>query len=447
MKLIPKAMIHALGVAGVAVLMPGSARAEPDTVRVECAAGQTIAHALRRGEKHKPLTVVIAGTCNEHVAVNQSDVTLAAYAPGATVRGPDPNMDVITVTGNRVSVLGLTVTGGRAGIAGVGGKNLLIKDCVVELVGRDGITIAQGGNGTVDHCAVRNNARHGVVVTSSSAAIVNSTVTANGGSGVLFTDGASGRIGITDFNAPGGPAAAGNTIASNASNGVQIYLGSSAFIGASTITGNGTNPAQGRNGIFVGNATASIAGLNNITANAGSGVAAQAATVIIGDPGLGFSTANTITGNGTGLPGSAGVSLLLGSSARIRDAAISGNTGFGAFVFLRSTLQLQGNTTIQTNSGDGVRLALGSALSVDNPALTTTTVTGNAGWGMFCTDNESSYFPFGALPPPLWASAAGGVSPDCTAFNLVVSPAVPPVVPPVIPPPGVPPVPPVPGTP
>ncbi|HTO47425.1 MAG TPA: right-handed parallel beta-helix repeat-containing protein [Burkholderiales bacterium] len=439
MKLIANAMIHALGAVALSAVVPGTARAAPDAVKVECAAGQTIAQALRRGEKHRPLTVVISGTCNEHVTVDRSDVTLAADAPGATLRGPDPNTDTITVTGDRVSVLGLTVTGGRAGIAGVAGRNLLIKACIVEATGRDGITIAQGGNGTVDGCTVRNNARNGIAVTSASAAIINSTVTANGNVGIGFTDGASGRIGVTDPNAPGAPAAAGNTITNNANNGIQIYLGSSAFIAANIISGNGTNPALGRNGIFLSNSTASVVGLNSITGNAGGGIFAQSSTVIIGDPGLGLGTANTISGNGTGVA-SAGVTAFLGSSIRVRDAVISGNNGFGVFINLHSALQLVGNTTIQNStglagSGDGIRLSLGSALLIDNAALATTAVTGNAGWGMYCTDNESSYFPFQPLPG-FAPNVLGGVNTNCTAFNLIV-----PTAPPVPPVPGVSPVP------
>ena len=53
-------------------------------MRVECAAGQTIARALQRGDERKPLTVVISGTCNESVTIDRDDQT-SAKTPSADV--------------------------------------------------------------------------------------------------------------------------------------------------------------------------------------------------------------------------------------------------------------------------------------------------------------------------------------------------------------------------
>ena len=63
------------------------------TTTVDCAAGDTIARALRHGDERKSLTILINGSCIEHVVINRSDIKLAAAAPGATISGLDPAID------------------------------------------------------------------------------------------------------------------------------------------------------------------------------------------------------------------------------------------------------------------------------------------------------------------------------------------------------------------
>src|SRR2546430_7813981 len=60
------------------------------TITVDCAAGDTVARALTRGDERKSLTILINGSCSEHVVINRSDIKLAAAAPGATISGPHP---------------------------------------------------------------------------------------------------------------------------------------------------------------------------------------------------------------------------------------------------------------------------------------------------------------------------------------------------------------------
>ncbi len=113
------------------------------------------------------------------------------------------------------------------------------------------------------------------------------------------------------------------------------------------------------------NATADIIGGNMISGNAGQGVNARSASVLIGDPSFGFSSVNTITGNGNAAA-QGGVFGFVGSSMVIRDAVISGNNGFGLGLSLKSDGQLS-SSTIQNNlpagsTGDGIRLIFGSGL-------------------------------------------------------------------------------------
>ena len=395
-----------------------SAQATPTlTVRVNCARGQTIAHALQQGDERKTLVVVVEDTCTESVVVVRDDVSLVAGGVGATVNGPDPSTSTINVTANRVTIDGLTVTGGLNGIRGVGAKALTIANCVVQNTGRSGIVFAQGTSGRVDACAVQNNPRDGIAVESSSATVINSAIGQNARAGIIFSDGSSGRIGVDDSNA-----AAGNTISANASNGVHISIGSTAFVGANTISGNGTSPAGalGRFGIGVFNSTADIIGSNTITANANHGIFARSSSLLVGDTNFGFSSVNTVSGNGTAVAPSAGIFGFVGSSFVIRNATINGNNGFGVGLSLRSSAQMSGNT-IQNNTGfppngDGIRLIFGSGLFIDPPPAAPNTVTGNSGWGLNCTDGEASVVntPLLILAPP--PNTLGGVSPACTGF-------------------------------
>src|SRR5712692_11995057 len=63
------------------------------TTTVDCAAGETIARALRRGDERKSLTILINGSCSEHVVISRSDIKLAAAPAGATISGPNATID------------------------------------------------------------------------------------------------------------------------------------------------------------------------------------------------------------------------------------------------------------------------------------------------------------------------------------------------------------------
>src|SRR5256886_16045177 len=131
------------------------------TTTVDCAAGDTVARALTRGDERKSLTILINGSCSEHVVINRSDIKLAAAAPGATISGPDPAIDVIRVTGTRVTLDGITVTGGRHGIKATGAARLIVRNWLLLGTGRNGISYAHGARGVVDGCTGLNNARDG----------------------------------------------------------------------------------------------------------------------------------------------------------------------------------------------------------------------------------------------------------------------------------------------
>jgi hypothetical protein len=301
------------------------------------------------------------------------------------------------------------VTGGRNGITADGAAGLIVQNSIVQGTGRTGIASLRGASVTVDNVLVQNNPRDGVAIESASADVINSQITLNTRMGIGVFNGASARIGVDNAGN-----AAGNTITANGVNGVHVVFSSSAYVGMSQISGNGTVDTTG-NGINISNASADIVGGNTISSNSGSGINVRMGSALVGDTRFGLTTVNTITGNGNPTQ-LAGISAFLGSSMSIRDAIVSQNVGFGVLATTRSTIQIV-SSTITNNvasapgTGDGIRIALGSALSPSTPVGT---VTGNAGWGLQCTDAESSVVNTGALG--IGPNTLGGVSPGCTAY-------------------------------
>src|SRR6267143_1109897 len=188
------------------------------TVNVDCASGGSISQALAAGARR----VIVRGTCSESVTISRDDVTLQGDGTvGGRIHGPDPDVNTVLITGNRVIIEALTVSGGRNGITGLGASNLTVRNCTVQSTGRSGIAYANGASGTIDGCTVHSNPRDGIVVDGAYATLINSTVTNNTRNGVLVVSAGSARIGVTDRSAP-----AGNTIHQNGASGIGVALGS-----------------------------------------------------------------------------------------------------------------------------------------------------------------------------------------------------------------------------
>ena len=378
-----------------------TAAASVKTVTVDCNRGDTIVKALDQGAQ----LVVVRGTCNESVSISRDDVTLRGE--GGAINGPDPNVDTLTVMANRVTIQEISVGGGRNGITGIGAAILVIRDTTVQSTGRSGIVYSNGSSGMVDRCTVRFNPRDGVVIETASAAVINSNISQNLRGGIFVGTGGAARIDLDPRNN-----AAGNTVNQNGATGVTVVDGGQALMGMNEINGNGTDPntTSGRFGIFVGGGNVDLIGGNTISGHPAQGIFARSGTLVIGNTAVGISSVNTIAGNSTAAP-TGGIFATLGSSLTIRDAMITHNAGPGLALSLRSQGQLF-SSTIQNNSGDGIVLSFGSALL---PLPPTTTVSGNAGFGIQCTDPESSVV--NTSPPAMLFSGNGGeVSPGCSSF-------------------------------
>lgn len=391
------------------------------TLTVDCGSGGSVAEAAASGAAR----IVVRGACAGAVVIDRDDVVLTADPSGGSLHGTDPDVNVIQVTGNRVTIEGLMITGGRNGITGIGASNLTVKDVTVQATGRIGIVYGAGSSGTIDGCTAQGNPRTGIVVDGSWARIINCTIQNNNAGGILVNNGSSAMIGVTDRLV-----AAGNTIRQNSGSGINIVFGAVATVAMNTITQNTGI------GISVFNATAVISGGNTISGNPAGGVVATASRVALGDAGIGLTTVNQVSENGSPV-GTGGVFAGVGTSMLIRDAQIQANNGAGLIISLRSTVQMTG-TTVRNNASDGIRLVLGAALL---PLAPVSTITANTGAGIQCSDSESSVVNTIPTVASVSGNFGGDVSPGCTSFDSAVIAPPPPL--PGPPPPG--PVPP-PGT-
>lgn len=362
----------------------------PKTVQVDCgSSGKTIAKALEKGNEDRALLVLISGVCNENIVIDRADVTLRGN-PSATISGPDASLNVVEVTADRVSIESLTVTGGRNGITATGAGNVAVRGSTVQSTGRTGILALAGSGLLVDGSTIQSNPRDGVVAEGSQMTVINSTIRQNGRFGVFVGAGASGRVGVDLQNN-----AAGSIVTQNGATGINVNTAGAALIGNNSITFNGQDLAStsGRSGISVIASSADILGSNMISDNTGQGIFVRGGSINIGNTSFAFSSTNTIQNNGdTNAAG--GVFLFLGSTAVVRDAVITGNRGFGLGLTLRSQAQainsqFTGNVSAGGfNTGDGVRVSLGSAVQFAAPGISVSS--GNAGAGVFCSDAESS---------------------------------------------------------
>jgi len=379
------------------------------TVTVDCGAGQTVSQALASGAKQ----IIVRGACHESVTIAKDDVTLQADPAGGRIDGPDPDTNTVQVTGNRVTIDGLTVTGGRNGITALGAANMALRRCLVQSTGRTGIVYANGASGSVDQCTAQSNARDGIAADGAQTTITNSTASSNTRFGIIISNGSTARVGLTDRFV-----GAGNIISQNGGAGVVVSLGSAAIVAMNSITDNGTiSTSSTRAGVSINQSTASIAGGNTIARNAGTGVVAfGGASVQVGDSSFGLPTLNTISRNGnTAQPG--GITVILGSTMVVRDAVIEENNGQGLLFSTRSQGQLintviRNNVDAGNNTGDGIRLTLGSGVLPLTPG---STVTGNQGFGLQCTDGESSAVNTFA-PIVTFAGNGRGDVPNCSGF-------------------------------
>jgi parallel beta-helix repeat protein len=349
--------------------------AQPQTFTVDCAKGQTISAALDNGDSRKPMVLTIQGTCNENITIARDDVTLQGDPKvGATVNGSSAAA-TIAILANRITVDRLAVTGGTNGVLVHGAFNAVVKNAVIQNNAQNGIFVLVG------HARITNNtiqyaSGHGVSLQGGNALLSTNLIQYNTVAGVHLEQSATVN-------------ASGNTISSNGSNGVELRWNSQGQLTGNTISGNGFSPPPGpgtTTGVHVRYSTAGIEG-GRIFGNATTGVGIFASVVEV--------TNVEVSGNnGVGIGGS------MGSTFDVTDGTISGNGGVGISAGM-SIARIRDATVSNNAQPNAILISQGSKLTVLN-----TVATGNGGYGLQCSDGESSYT--GAL--------SGTISPTCTGF-------------------------------
>lgn len=348
---------------------------------VNCSRGQTIAEALARGDPRKPMVLTIRGTCRENVAIDRDDVTILGEDQ-ATISPSAADRPAISIAATRVRIDHLTVTGGTTGIVVAHASDVVVDKSVIQSAAQSGINLI-ASHARVLNSTIKNNGSDGVHLLQATAFLSKNEILSNGRSGVYL----EGKSALQ---------ASENTISSNRSNGVAIYDDSFGKLISNELVANG-NPPDNRAsaGVHVSFARVSLE-TNSIRNHFGPGVLSDASSV--------GAASNTITGNGWGLY------LYLGSTLVLGADTVSGNQSDGVVLNTNCTAQI-GTATIANNGNSGVLLTFGSKLIVP---LLVPTIGGNGGYGLKCTDADSSWG--GGQPNFSPPNALGAVSPACTGF-------------------------------
>lgn len=315
----------------------------------------------------------------------------------------------VTISASTAS--GITITEGSSATI-VGG--------VVETSGGSNIFVGRGSSGQIGigsnglnaGVTVQNGARDGIVVEGGNATIGFSTVSGNARTGILLSNAGSARIGIQNASTGYAP----TLVTGNGATGIHVAIGASAFIGGTTIDGNGATPTGSFSGYGIGvhQATATMAGNNLVQNNAESGVFVRAGSIYIGDAAFGLATDNTIQNNGNLGPNTGGLFAFQNGVIFVNDADVLDNAGaalqafeagiielraastatardeagvHGATINFGSTLRVRDSAAIVSPGGDGVQASNMSAVNVRDA---TAVIQGNGatGVGVRCTNTE-----------------------------------------------------------
>jgi len=190
-------------------------------------------------------TILVSGTCYENVSIppGKDLLTLDGGGSGA-INGPDVTVNTLQIRGPRgITVTGLRITGGRAGIDVSRGATALIDGNTIEDTARNGITLGSFASANIVNNTIQNNASAGILVTGNAFGFIGfptaddvaaspNIIRNNGTHGISVTLSSSARI-------------AGKTISNNVRHGISVDRASQANVSDNTIDGNG------QHGIFV----------------------------------------------------------------------------------------------------------------------------------------------------------------------------------------------------
>ena len=263
---------------------------------VDCSKEQ--AGALQRAIDKARLgdTIKVRGTCNENVVIpiGTDSITLDGGGEG-TVNGVDPTANTIQIRGPRgITIRGLTITGGRAGI-----------------------DVSRGASALIDGNDIINSGRNGITLGSfSTANIVDNRIENNGTHGILVTGNAFGFIGFANADAT---VASPNVIRGNVVHGIYVTWSSAARIAGNEISGNK------KNGIHVDHVSQANISDNDISGNEHGIFVTENSGVNLGiDGGTGlFNGPNRTTGSNLGY----GIVCRVAAYVNGQSGTLNGSTG------------------------------------------------------------------------------------------------------------------------
>jgi len=366
---------------------------QPQNITVNCAV-DTVAGTLERaGDGVARLDISIQKFCNESVSVSRSNVTLRALTSDAGVR------DITLDGAHGIQLTDLTLsqtllaTNGAAFVA----SNLKVTNSATPVLVEDSATgrldepvltdcteacikVNDGGSLNVNYGTLQGHDKNtgiGLIVENGGSIDLTGTAISNSmwGLDVIFGGSADVRW-ATIEGCGGGIIASGvvrveDTIIQNnfGNGGLNVQPGGYAEIAKSKVIDNTGGGAGSSGGVLRISDT-------DILRNGGGGFGADLGGYVL-------MWGSRVIGNGDG-------STSRGATLQILDTVISNNRGRGIEARNASTVLLAG-TTVQDNEGDGIWLGDVSFLEVSTaaPGGPLTVVTGNAGYGLYCSPAPS----------------------------------------------------------
>ncbi len=116
---------------------------QPNTFTVDCNRHQTISDAIARGDARNPLVVNVRGACREFVTITRANVTLRGD-PSAEIVAPNQQGDLMTVSGDRVTLENLTLTGGLTGLSQDHEPTFIARNVVIQDTSGVGVRVRVG---------------------------------------------------------------------------------------------------------------------------------------------------------------------------------------------------------------------------------------------------------------------------------------------------------------
>ena len=347
------------------------------TVRVNCAAGQTIGAALAAAPVNLPLTVNVSGTCTEAVRIARDNVSLIGAGPGAGITAPDPSADPVIVTASQISLAGLTLTGGSTGILTSlpdrGSASFTASS--LQINGADtGVALSPGTTGALTNVTVDHPGGHGgggVVVGAGASLEARRLTISNAGNEALNVNGGQATV-------------SGSAITSGSGEGVEVW-------GGGNLTLTNTSIEHTHFAVHATSGGTVVLQDSTITSN-GGGVRAEGATAEIEN--------STVTGNGDN-----GVESMDGGRVRIAGSQIENNNGDGVRILGGSVATFSDTSdVISGNAGNGISVH-DTSIAIFSPG-DTSQIINNGGWGLFCAGPPSVAL-ITATPGTVSGNAAG----------------------------------------